>query len=246
MKEISIDIKREIVQAVFLMRPDTFFLLIQKHGMPDSLLHDVECCSIPIPIYYLTKCWDHQLKDDWNEDVMEEVKLARENNNRIKTYFEKEWDIDFDKLVIPFYKLECTEMRKAEEDETMEDILYDQDISQLIQNCRAIDLELYVAVEKFQLDRVEQLLKEGGDPQAYLYDGDMKDVPSDPQDKEDFLFDHALQAWWRIEIHASGVGVDCQKIVISNESCDNWRNYTHLLDWTAHDMMQKLFLEYID
>lgn len=131
MKEISIDIKREIVQAVFLMRPDTFFLLIQKHGMPESLMKDVGCFSIPIPIYY-------------------------------------------------------------------------------------------------------------------LYDGDMKDVPSDPQDKEDFLFDHALQAWWRIEIHASGVGVDCKKIVINNESCDNWRNYTHLLDWTAHDMMQKLFLKYMD
>lgn len=45
---------------------------------------------------------------------------------------------------------------------------------------KEIDLDLYCAVERFQFDKVEELLKQGANPRAEIYDGlNDGDVPFD-------------------------------------------------------------------
>ena len=68
----------------------------------------------------------------------------------------------------------------AWDDETDEDLLFHPKVEFLALGKREIDLDLYCAVERFQFDRVEELLKQGANPGAEIYDGlNEGDVPFD-------------------------------------------------------------------
>ena len=68
----------------------------------------------------------------------------------------------------------------AWDDETDDDLLFHSKCEFIALGKREIDLDLYCAVQRFQFDKVKELLEQGANPQAEIYDGlNDYDVPSD-------------------------------------------------------------------
>lgn len=238
---------QKIIDAVVLMRPEELFAILDGKPMPESLLKDVGGFTIPVPIYYFTKCWEYLLKDPWQKKVQKMVNVAKKNNLKIKDYFKESCGIDLDTIEIPFKKFSYEDFYKADVDQTTYEVCGFKSYDDMIAHNILLDCQLYEASEKFDFIKTEELLKQGANPSADIYDGDLSKIPADPEEREEFMFHYATHAWERISDEESFLCCELQDIVLSNECCSKteWHHHSDLISWTAHAMMENLLKKYI-
>lgn len=239
---------KDFIEAVFLMRPEKLFSLLDGKPMPESLLTDVGGFTIPVPIYYFTKRWEYQLKDPWQKKVQKKVNIAKKNNLIIKDYFKDSCGIDIDTIEIPFNNFSWEDFQKADVEQTTYEVCGFKSYDDMVAHNRLLDCQLFEAVEKFDFIKAEELLKQGASPKAYIFTENLNLIPTDPEEREEFMFRNAIHAWDRVSNESAFLCCELQDIVVNNEHCNKTRFYHHsnLISWAAHEMMEDLLKKYID
>lgn len=119
-------------------------------------------------------------------------------NESFKKYFKECHGINFDSLQIPYYDLSSIDMHKAELFEPLNVILDAEDMSAIFENNKLLDIQLYEAVERFDLLQVKKLLREGANPKAYIYAGRWEELSEEEKIWAENNGDGARQALDRI------------------------------------------------
>lgn len=223
-------VNQKFIYAVFNFDVETFKLMLQTETFDEYLLTDIKFSEdIPCPIYWITQCWEIILEhpEEWIAECRETVAKNKRRNLEIKKIFDEHFGVEF--KPIDFYNTDFPFFREYR-DATFEDVFwYEGNRDDLIaKGYRAIDLDLFVAVNKFDYNEVERLLKLGADPTAEL-----------PEESSCFE---------RIGAECSFLTVGLQEIAAGKEQRytlgeDNW-NLINLVGLAAHENMYSLLSKY--
>ncbi|MCR4714398.1 MAG: hypothetical protein K5751_08480 [Treponemataceae bacterium] len=113
----------------------------------------------PIPVYYISRCWEICLGHEFKEPFNQIVKKNYENARHILSLFGKKGIQVKD---IPFS--EISPACWAFEDESDEEILRGKKKEFISLSIREVDLDLYIAVHKMDFKRAKGLLNQGANP----------------------------------------------------------------------------------
>ena len=212
-----------------------------KEGLKEitdkSALEDVNLYSIPTPLYHLTllnqMVFDTEYWKDLVDDKQEVVVWMEERTRRVVDFWKEYYGVE--ELPQPKYEdytIDDFFCAMLEDDD--EDIL-DAHKDVLIQRgCREIDLDLYLATDRFQFNKAETLLMQGANPSAPLLRC---------EDSE-----YGEQACGRIDIEISFLALELFPVyreVLVGESPELRDNdYRDLLGLAEHVKMSKLFEKY--
>ena len=237
----------EFAGAVFSMNAKRMRDILSQNEITEEDLCALEGLSIPVPIYALTRCWELVLNDNWNKKVMPKIRAARRRNQEVKDLFVSQFNINFDSLVIPFKDFSEADFYKCDYNETTEECLGFWNIGNLYKNCREIDLLLYESAVKFDFERTEELLMQGANPLAYIYDEDQSTLPTDEKERENFLDIHGSQLLSLIEMEDSYLACQLQHYCLKYVEDYNYnaKDIRDLFGFTAHELMFELLLKYI-
>ena len=139
-------------------------LLPQYQGMDlDVEFYGDEIVAGTFPVEYTCQCWELILEkpEMWREkhrkNITKSIAACNEINRMLKARLGSNYhEIDFHAWNKCYYS--------ASDDETIEDICMASEIDLLSHGFRAIDIQLRVAVERFEYEAVESLLKTGANP----------------------------------------------------------------------------------
>ena len=212
-----------------------------KEGLKEitdkSALEDVNLYSIPTPLYHLTllnqMVFDTEYWTDLVDDKQKVVVWMEERTKSVIDFWKEYYGVE--ELPQPKYEdytIDDFFCAMLEDDD--EDIL-DAPKDVLIQRgCREIDLDLYLATDRFQFNKAETLLMQGANPSAPLLRC---------EDSE-----YGEQACVRIDIEISFLALELfpvyREVLVgdSPELRDN--DYRDLLGLAEHVKMSKLFEKY--
>ena len=161
--------KNEIVRAVFNIDYNRFKSLCEQGNFDASLCQDSDV--LPYPLHFVTICWDiiFSYLEEWKEKYKPTLRKRKEENDKFKTFFEKECGLDMSNIPFSDY-WDC--FFCAEPDEDVEECLGETVEYLHGLGLRDCDIELAMQVEKFNFDEVEKLLKQGADPLKNRSDDD--------------------------------------------------------------------------
>jgi hypothetical protein len=151
---------KDIVRTVFEIDFDRFQSLYGDNNDVLSLCKDSE--EMPYPLHFITICWDIILGywDEWKEEYKSTLMKRKDENEKFKSLFIGH---GLDMTEIPFSDYwEC--FYCDEPDATIENCLDMTEDELKKMGFRDIDIELACCVNKFQFDKVKQLLEQGADP----------------------------------------------------------------------------------
>lgn len=152
---------KEIVKAVYEIDFDRFQSLCGDNNDVLSLFNDSE--DLPYPLHFITICWDiifGYVLEEWKEEYKVVVRKRKTENDKFKSFFS---GLGLDMTEIPFSNYwECFYCDAPED--TVEECLDMTEDELKEMGFRDIDIELACCVNKFQFEKVEQLLEQGADP----------------------------------------------------------------------------------
>ena len=202
-----------------------------------SALDDVNLYSMPTPLYHLTllsqMVFDTEYWTDIDEDKQEAVAWMEERTKRVIDFWLEYYGVE-EIPPVQYEKYTEDDFFRAWLEDDDEDIL-DAPKDVLIQRgCREIDLDLYLATDRFQFNKAETLLMQGANPSAPLLRC---------EDSE-----YGEQACGRIDIEISFLALELFPVyreVLVGESPElNGNEYRDLLGLAEHVKMSKLFEKY--
>lgn len=222
-----------LIKAVFFNMTDVVKEMVKSSRFNKGLLVDIGICDEPFPLYYITLCYKRVMWEDFIDEAMPLVLEHRKRIDDLLAFWEEQFAVDIHQKID--YKKYWELFYCADETESLKDVLLCDSQKFLDNGCRMIDLELFEAVEKFQFERVKDLLEKGADPDAKLvFDGN---------DKDDYL--NCLE---RIGNEIFFL-CSCEVFPMLEERKGEWFvNYDinkdnaigHLLGWAAHEDMNSL------
>lgn len=219
------------INAVFNFDVETFRTLLETEPFDVALLRDIKFAEgVPCPIYWITQCWEiiFENPEEWKDSCREIIAENKRKNLEIKKIFEESFGVVF--KPIDFYNTDFWFYRNERED-SFEDVFWGENRDEMIaKGHRAIDLDLYVAVNKFDFKETERLLEAGANP-AY-------EIP----EAEDTCMN-------RIGRECSFLDDELQGIMIYGEQrnplADNVRDLIDLVGLAAHEKMYSLLSSYL-
>ncbi len=232
----KLSIKKRFVNAVFNINVEDFRKLLDTEIFDEELFskfpieddennddYDEEdyVCEIECPIYWISQCWDLVIgkPENWKHSSI--VAKRKNDNLEIMRLFRERLNVNFES--IDFYNSEIHFFRNYPEDSFYDVFLEDEE--KILANHKKIDAELYVAVNKFDYQTVEELLQAGANPRVEI--------------------DDDTNCWERIGMHTSFLCVNLQHILLSDEkSLLDYEYFSHLFDWAAHEKMWSLLEKY--
>ena len=140
--------------------------------LPDkSVLENVDLYSAPTPLYHLSllnqMVFDTEYWTDLDDDKQKVVAWMEERTKRVIDFWKEYYGVE-NLPQVQYEKYTGVDFFRAWLEDNDEDIL-DAPKEYFIQHgCREIDVDLYLATERFQFDEVESLLKQGANPCAEL------------------------------------------------------------------------------
>lgn len=166
---MSDQIKNPAIQAVFNARPELLNAIIDAGQFDEALVKNIRVFCQPFPIWAITQCWEVIASTTgWGEARKADVEDFRRRNQEVKEIFTERLNAQFAPVD---YKRYYEDFNCDGPEETQEDQLVVDSVQELFDaGVRPIDLDLYCAASKFQLDEAERLLKEGANPAAWLPD----------------------------------------------------------------------------
>ena len=202
-----------------------------------SVLEDVNLYSIPTPLYHLTllnqMVFDTEYWTDIDDDKQEAVAWMEERTKCVIDFWREFYGVD--ELPQPKYEdytIDDFFCAMLEDDD--EDILDAPKDAFIQHGCREIDVDLYLATNRFQFNKAEALLKQGANPCAELH------YSGNP--------DHGDWAYHRIG--AEVVFLALELLPLYKEAFDgqtptlHGEEYRDLLGLAEHVKMEKLFEKY--
>lgn len=202
-----------------------------------SVLEDVNLYSIPTPLYHLTllnqMVFDTEYWTDIDDDKQEAVAWMEERTKCVINFWREFYGVD--ELPQPKYEdytIDDFFCAMLEDDD--EDILDAPKDAFIQHGCREIDVDLYLATNRFQFNKAEALLKQGANPCAELkYNENQYDVD-----------------WAYHRIGAEVVFLALELLPLYKEAFDgqtptlHGEEYRDLLGLAEHVKMEKLFEKY--
>lgn len=202
-----------------------------------SVLEDVNLYSIPTPLYHLTllnqMVFDTEYWTDIDDDKQEAVAWMEERTKCVIDFWRELYGVD--ELPQPKYEdytIDDFFCAMLEDDD--EDILDAPKDAFIQHGCREIDVDLYLATNRFQFNKAEALLKQGANPCAELkYNENQYDVD-----------------WAYHRIGAEVVFLALELLPLYKEAFDgqtptlHGEEYRDLLGLAEHVKMEKLFEKY--
>ncbi len=167
-----------MVLAVIFNEYEIVKSLLENENYDKTVFTDIgsDCYfDIPIPVYYISKCWEICLNHDFSESFNPIFQKNYENAKKILALFKEKLGVQ--EVEIPFSKISSACW--ALEDDSEEDILEGKKADFISKGIREIDLDLYTAVQKMDFQKAEELLKNGANPHYKHYgedDGDLLDL----------------------------------------------------------------------
>ena len=157
------------VHAAFYMEPVILQQLLQDGKFETNLLNNIKDSGVDgmFPIRYITKCWDIVLRPEaFKKETRDFVSWLRLRNNQVKNFY-RHWGFDIDKLNIEYwdYDLNYTVF-----DDYEEEFINDAIDKYGEAGTREIDVQHYMAGMKCNIPKVKQLLEEGANTEAPIYD----------------------------------------------------------------------------
>lgn len=216
------------INAVFNFDVKTFRTLLETEPFDVALLRDIKFAEgVPCPIYWITQCWEiiFENPEEWKDSCREIIAENKRKNLEIKKIFEESFGVVF--KPIDFYNTDFWFYRNERED-SFEDVFWGESRDEMIaRGRRAIDLDLYVAVNKFDFKETERLLKAGADP-AY-------EIP----EAENSCMD-------RIGTECASLDIDLHGIMIDGKQYyPNVCDLVNLVGLAAHEKMYSLLSSYM-
>lgn len=202
-----------------------------------SALDDVNLYSIPTPLYHLTllnqMVFDTEYWTDLVDDKQEVVVWMEERTRSVIDFWKEYYGVEgLPQPKYEDYTIDDFFCAMLEDDD--EDIL-DAPKDVLIQRgCREIDLDLYLATDRFQFNKAEALLRQGANPLAPLIRC---------EDSE-----YGEQACDRIDTEISFLALELlpvyREVLVGKSPEINDNEYRDLLGLAEHIKMSKLFEKY--
>ena len=160
----------DCINAVLQLNADKFFQVIEEKPLASYLLMNTQLVSrVRFPLHYITICWDAILSkyDEYAEEFKEAVYYKKLQNDRIKDYFEKTYNLQLDKMPYANYHdyFYC-----SDPDETIEDIVWESEDVLLEKGYSKEDIDLYCSVHKMDFENVKRLLENGANPETTFSD----------------------------------------------------------------------------
>ena len=159
---------KKIIEAVLNIDDKRFFKLVADGCLNESVMKNTNFFySPPLPIYYITICWDFVLKDyyEWKQEYRDIVYKRKCQNDKIKEFFITQYRVDMSDLPFSNY---CDYFFSQPQDATVEDCLWEAKDKLISQGFKEIDIDLYCSVVKFDYKQVEHLLQCGANPRTWI------------------------------------------------------------------------------
>lgn len=170
---LSVDCNELLIKATYLNDYNLVCKLIELDVFDNKIIHDIDILIEPFPLYYITMCYKRVMWLDYREEIMPFIKKQRCEIDKLLKLWKEKFGVDVDNVID--YQKYKDYFFSAYDDDTDEDIL-DAPRDKFKDNgCRDIDMDLYVAVERFQFSKVKELLEMGANPDADLLSIDDKD-----------------------------------------------------------------------
>lgn len=217
---------KEIVKAVYEIDFDRFQSLCGDNNDVLSLCNDSE--DLPYPLHFISICWGiifGYVLQEWKEEYKAVVRKRKVENDKFKSFFA---GLGFDMSEIPFSEYWYSFYCDAPED-TVEECLDMTEDELKKMGFRDIDIELACCVNKFQFEKVEQLLEQGADP--------LKDWAEEDDEHQTCV----TRIYSEIQfIYSYFVGK-----ILGNEKLDDFeRELYGLFNLAAHEKMNHLLDKY--
>ena len=144
-----------------------------------AIIEDIALFSRPFPLHYVTLCYEAIWRDADKWKDKEWANAAKKSTDVMIEFWKEYYGVEsFPRIEYRIYNED--DFYCAWDDETDDDILFHSKGEFIALGKREVDLDLYCAVERFQFDKVEELLKQGANPRAEIYNGlNDNDVPFD-------------------------------------------------------------------
>jgi len=221
---------QEYINAVCNLDVDAFKTLLDKVPFDKSLLSDIKFSDgDPCPIYWITQCWEIIFchPEEWSVDNRYIINENKLRNLEIKRLFEEKLKVVF--KPIDFYNTNFWFFRNYRED-TFDDVFDCKKEDMIAKGYREIDLDLYVAVNKFDYDEAKRLLELGADPECEIDE------------------DEGTTCLRRIGTECGFLSTELQEVYIDREKrnpiANNAVDLVDLIGWAAHENMYSLLSKY--
>ena len=220
---VMTDYHQKSINAVFYANPEKLQEYIDEGNFPKELLTDIGLLSQPFPIWRIPQCWEEAMGDNASEYTEKDVVadfMAR--NKKVKEIFQNLFGVEYTPIDYQSY---WKDYFAAEPDKTAEDALYPDTIETLATyGTTQLDVELYLAVEKFDYSQTIELLKKGANPRATMSNDEFDEGAYDRISSEcSYLCTCRLSYAWSPKGHT---------LVGENEIQD-------LVGWAAHEKMYR-------
>lgn len=126
--------------------------------------------GMPIPIYYISQCWDICLGHEFREPFNQQARVWHENAVKILSFFQERKNIQIGEIPFSEIRTACWSYESDSEDS----ILEGNRIDFLSIGRRGIDLDLFIAVNRMDFRKAKELLQKGANPNYKHYgEGDV-------------------------------------------------------------------------
>lgn len=215
------------VSAVFNIDVDEVKRLLTSSDVDKTLIDNV--CSKEFhfcPINWITQLWEVILAspDSWREDCRERIIKKQKDNLEIKRVLKEKLDIIYTSISLDnndlwIYKWFADESFEEFFDCTKEDMIN--------KGHKAIDLDLYYAVNQYNFKESERLLKLGANP----------------------IYKIPEEGSWCLDLVGGRCSLYCMEIghillEDQKQSGRDYRDLAYLLAWGLNEMMYELLSKY--
>ncbi|GEM_PF-2069515 len=155
--------KDPLVLAVVFNEYEKAKELLESGAYNDGVFSDIgmeKYFGIPIPIQYISRCWEICFWQDFREPFAQITRPNYENAKKILSLIKEKKGINA--IEIPFSKIPPALW--AREDESDEEILEGKKSDFISNGARKIDLDLNVAVKRMDFKAAKELLENGANP----------------------------------------------------------------------------------
>lgn len=219
----------DCINAALQIDADKFIQLVEGGLLPSHLMTDTELIpGVIFPLYQITMCWDVILSkyDDLPVEHKETAYRKKQQNDRIKEYFEKNCGLQMDSVPYANY-YKCFVSYDFED--TIEDILCVSESDLLEEGFSKKDIDLFCSVRKMDFETTKRLLEEGAKPQTTF----------DDEDEYDNCWDCVCE---EIEFYNDRLGA---KIVDNDVTPFDTYMIENLIGYAAYATMYSLLKSYI-
>lgn len=220
-------INDSFVSAVFNIDVDEVKRLLPLAEYDKSLLNNV--CSKEwhfCPINWITQLWEAILvsPESWREEYRERIVKKQKDNQEIKRILKENLNITSTKIELDNNDLW---IYRWFADDPFEEFFDCSKEDMINKGHKAIDLDLYYAVNQYNFKEAERLLELGADPN--------RKIPEEGS--------------WCLDLVGGRCSLYCMEISHilledQNQSGRDYRDLAYLLAWGVNEMMYKLLTKY--